>query len=48
MGAWLERTLAGRPWPHVMGPVLDRGAPNGVVWVGGREVARWAIRAGAR
>jgi CubicO group peptidase (beta-lactamase class C family) len=41
MGAWLGRTLAGEPWPYVMGPVLDRGAPNGVVWVGGREVARW-------
>lgn len=41
MTAWLETTLAGEPWPHVMGPVLDRGAPNGVAWVGGREIARW-------
>ena len=30
-GAWLGRTLAGEPWPYVMGPLLDRGAPNGVV-----------------
>jgi hypothetical protein len=41
MGAWLGSALAGEPWPYVMGPVLDRGAPNGVVWVGGEEVARW-------
>jgi CubicO group peptidase (beta-lactamase class C family) len=41
MEAWLDRSLAGEPWPHVMGPLLDRGAPNGLVWVGGREVARW-------
>ena len=41
MGAWLATTLASDPWPHVMGPLLDRGAPNGVVWVGGREVGRW-------
>jgi CubicO group peptidase (beta-lactamase class C family) len=41
MSAWLAATLASEPWPHVMGPVLDRGAPNGVVWVGGREIGRW-------
>jgi CubicO group peptidase (beta-lactamase class C family) len=41
MSAWLAKTLADEPWPHVMGPLLDRGAPNGVVWVGGEEVARW-------
>ncbi len=41
MEAWLDRSLAGEPWPHVMGPLLDRGAANGLVWVGGREVARW-------
>ena len=41
MDGWLAATLASEPWPYVMGPLLDRGAPNGVVWVGGREVARW-------
>jgi CubicO group peptidase (beta-lactamase class C family) len=41
MDRWLATALAGEPWPYVMGPVLDRGAPNGVVWVGGEEVARW-------
>lgn len=41
MDGWLATTLASEPWPHVMGPLLDRGAPNGVVWVGGREVGRW-------
>lgn len=41
MDAWLATTLAEEPWPHVMGPVLDRGAPSGLVLVGGREVARW-------
>jgi CubicO group peptidase (beta-lactamase class C family) len=41
MDDWLGSTLPSEPWPYVMGPVLDRGAPNGVVWVGGQEVARW-------
>jgi CubicO group peptidase (beta-lactamase class C family) len=41
MDGWLASTLASEPWPHVMGPLLDRGAPNGVVWIGGEEVARW-------
>jgi CubicO group peptidase (beta-lactamase class C family) len=41
MGDWLARTLADEPWPRIMGPVVDRGAPSGVVVVGGREVARW-------
>ncbi|MBS1893554.1 MAG: serine hydrolase [Actinobacteria bacterium] len=41
MDAWLARTLTPEPWPYVMGPIIDRGAPNGVAWVGGREVARW-------
>jgi CubicO group peptidase (beta-lactamase class C family) len=41
MEAWLAATLASEPWPYVMGPLLDRGAPNGVVWIGGREVGRW-------
>lgn len=41
MRAWLTTTLANEPWPRIMGDVLDRGGPNGVVWVGGREVASW-------
>jgi CubicO group peptidase (beta-lactamase class C family) len=41
MDAWLASTLAGEPWPYVMGPLLDRGAPNGLVLVGGEETARW-------
>ncbi len=41
MRAWLTTTLADEPWPQIMGDVLDRGGPNGVVWVGGREVASW-------
>ncbi|HWI75147.1 MAG TPA: serine hydrolase, partial [Baekduia sp.] len=41
MDAWLAATLAAEPWPYVMGPVTDRGAPSGVVLVGGRVVARW-------
>jgi len=41
MDGWLGATLAGEPWPRVMGPIADRGAPSGVVLVGGREVARW-------
>jgi hypothetical protein len=41
MDGWLAATLAGEPWPHVMGPLLDRGAPSGLVLVGGEEVARW-------
>jgi CubicO group peptidase (beta-lactamase class C family) len=40
MDAWLAATLASEPWPYIMGPVLDRGAPSALVWVGGREVAR--------
>jgi CubicO group peptidase (beta-lactamase class C family) len=41
MREWLATTLADEPWPHVMGPVLDRGAPSGVVVVGGETVASW-------
>ena len=41
MSAWLEETLAEEPWPHVMGATIDRGAPSGLVLVGGREIARW-------
>jgi CubicO group peptidase (beta-lactamase class C family) len=41
MHAWLAETLAPEPWPHVLGPVADRGAPSGLVLVGGRIVARW-------
>jgi len=39
MRAWLAATLADEPWSHVMGDVIDRGGPTGVVWVGGEEVA---------
>lgn len=38
MRAWLETTLAGEPWPHVMGDVADRAGPTGVVWREGREI----------
>lgn len=41
MRAWLTATLADEPWPHIMGDVIDRGGPNGIVLVGGREVVRW-------
>ncbi|WP_320668954.1 serine hydrolase domain-containing protein [Patulibacter defluvii] len=41
MDRWLAATLADEPWPHVMGPLLDRGGPSGLVVVGGRVVARW-------
>ena len=41
MDAWLATTLAAEPWPYVMGELLDRGAPSGLVLVGGREIARW-------
>lgn len=41
MVAWLASTLATEPWPYVMGDLLDRGAPSGLVLVGGREIARW-------
>lgn len=41
MRAWLERTLAGEPWPRIMGTVADRGAPSGLILVGGREIAHW-------
>jgi hypothetical protein len=41
MDGWLSTTLAREPWPRVMGPIADRGAPSGVVVVGGRTVARW-------
>jgi CubicO group peptidase (beta-lactamase class C family) len=41
MRVWLETTLADEPWPHVLGDVLPRGGPSGVVWVGDRELAAW-------
>jgi CubicO group peptidase (beta-lactamase class C family) len=41
MAAWLATTLAEEPWPHVMGPLIDRGGASGLVFVGGREIARW-------
>lgn len=41
MDAWLATTLAAEPWPYVMGDVIDRGAPSGLVLLGGREIARW-------
>jgi CubicO group peptidase (beta-lactamase class C family) len=39
MRAWLRRTLAAEPWPHILGDVTDRAGPTGVVLVGGREIA---------
>lgn len=41
MNRWLATTLAEEPWPRVMGPLLDRGGPSGLVVVRGRTVARW-------
>jgi CubicO group peptidase (beta-lactamase class C family) len=41
MRAWLTTTLADEPWPHVMGDVVSRGGPSGVVTVGGRELVSW-------
>lgn len=41
MTAWLETTLAREPWPKIMGDVIPRGGPSGVVVVGGRELATW-------
>jgi len=38
MRAWLETTLASEPWPHIMGDVVDRAGPTGVVWHAGREL----------
>jgi CubicO group peptidase (beta-lactamase class C family) len=39
MRAWLTTTLADEPWPVVMGDVIDRAGPTGVVWLGGEEIA---------
>ena len=39
MRAWLTTTLADEPWPQIMGDVLDRAGPTGVVLAGGRELA---------
>jgi CubicO group peptidase (beta-lactamase class C family) len=41
MRAWLTTTLADEPWPQIMGDVIERGAPSGVVLAGGREIASW-------
>lgn len=41
MRRWLHHTLSSEPWPYVMGDVIDRGGPNGLVIVDGREVCRW-------
>ncbi len=41
MRAWLETTLADEPWPHVLGDVIPRGGPTGLVLREGREVAAW-------
>jgi CubicO group peptidase (beta-lactamase class C family) len=41
MRAWLETTLADEPWPYVLGDVVDRAGPTGVVLSGGREVSVW-------
>ena len=41
MRAQVERNVAAEPYPEVLGPVKDRGGPNGIILRHGYIVAEW-------